>query len=617
MRNLLIVKNILISLITFAFALVFSCSVQTADLDANLDILVDQFGYRPLDRKVAVLVVPPETETVSSRQQIINLKVISIPSQQVVFSGPAQPWNDGAIHSQSGDRSLWFDFSQVQTPGTYLIEDDTTGKQSFEFEIDQNVYRKVLIAATRMFFYQRSGFPKKPPYADSRWTDDAAFLGPQQDTEARFVNEKDNAALERDMQGGWFDAGDTNKYVTFALEPIHQLLDAYTQSPAPWTDDFRIPESGNGIPDLLDEVKFELQWLQRMQDDDGGVFIKIGTIDYNSAEKPSLDRRPRFYGPKCSSSTIANSSMFAHAALVFSQVPELASESEDLGRLAESAWEWFNLNPKEIQCDTQEIKAGDADLTLEAQQNLAVSAAVYLFALTQKNQYRDYISSHYQNTLQMQGSSFWSVYESYVGDALLFYTTLENADVNVQDDILNKWIDLSQNSPELYGQRLNLDPYRAYMPDEQYHWGSNSIKSKLGNSNYDGLIYADHPDSAQDYLDRSLGHLHYLHGVNPLGIVYLTNMYDYDAEKSANSMYHEWFGDGVYEHALTSPNGPAPGYVTGGPNKNYTGPLPLGELPPMKAYVDSSKGKTHMWEITEPAIYYQSAYLKLLSKFCE
>ena len=130
-------------------------------------------------------------------------------------------------------------------------------------------------------------FLKKPPNAAPRWVDDAAFLGPGQDTEARFVNDKENSRLARDMRGGWFDAGDTNKYVTFASRPIHELLDAYSYNPTLWTDDFNIPESGNKIPDLLDEIWYEVQWLRRMQDDDGGIFIKLGTLDYKSAARPS------------------------------------------------------------------------------------------------------------------------------------------------------------------------------------------------------------------------------------------------------------------------------------------------------------------------------------------
>jgi hypothetical protein len=60
-------------------------------------------------------------------------------------------------------------------------------------------------------------------------------------------------------------------------------------------------------------------------------------------------------------------------------------------------------------------------------------------------------------------------------------------------------------------------------------------------------------------------------------------MYDYGAEYSANEMWHEWLGKGIYSNALTSPNGPAPGYITGGPNKDSTGSATLRQQPPMKA----------------------------------
>ncbi len=80
----------------------------------------------------------------------------------------------------------------------------------------------------------------------------------------------------RDLRGGWFDAGDTNKYVNNAGQTLHQLLAAYRERPEIWTDDLNIPESGNGRPDLIDEIIWELDWLKRMQQADGGVLIKVG-----------------------------------------------------------------------------------------------------------------------------------------------------------------------------------------------------------------------------------------------------------------------------------------------------------------------------------------------------
>jgi hypothetical protein len=601
-------------LVLFSFGIIFSSALCAASRPVPVpsSILVDQFGYRPQDAKIAVI---RGTNAAQVRRQAGHpFQVRNLNSQEVVYTAKATLWHQGNRHSQSGDFAAWFDFSTVTQPGTYAIVDAQSGEQSFAFEIATDIYRKLLVTATRMFFYQRSGFPKKTPYADARWQDDAAFLGPGQDTEARFVNDKQNASLARDLRGGWFDAGDTNKYVTFAATPVHQLLSAYTQAPAVWTDDFNIPESGNGLPDLIDEIRFELDWLQRMQDDDGGVFIKLGTLDYNSADKPSRDRRPRYYGPKCSSSTIAAAGMFAHAALVLGDFPELADEADALQKRAALAWRWFNTHPLATDCDTQEIKAGDADMEVDEQKGAGVTAAIYLFALTPRSEYTDYIRRHLDLTRPFY-DNVWSRYQPSEGDALLFYTRLPGADAALRDRILSRFQSQLDHSSDAYGLTADLDPYRAYMPDAQYSWGSNSVKANYGNTNYDAILYGRNLDQHQDYAERALASLHYLHGVNPIGMVYLSNLYDEGADYSANEMHHEWFGQGIYSNALSSPSGPAPGYLTGGPNKNYNGSDLLQGQPPMKAYLDTNDPQLKSWQLTEPAIYYQSAYLKLLSKF--
>lgn len=580
-------------------------------------IKVDQFGYRPQDHKVAVIVNPQlgfnQQDSFEPGQ---TYEVREVKTDKTVYSGSVEPWAEGKTDPQSGDKAWWFDFSEVQNQGDYYIYDPKNKERSFPFEIDDNVYRKVLVTATRMFFYQRSGFAKVPPFADPKWQDEAAFLGSGQDSSARYVYDKENPSLEKDMRGGWFDAGDTNKYVTFANSSVHQLLTAYSQNPSVWTDDFNIPESKNGIPDLIDEIKFELDWLKRMQDNDGGVFIKIGNIDHNAAEKPSLDRRPRYYGPKCSSATIATASMFAHAALVLQEFSPLKSYANDLNQRAIQAWKWYEQNPKKTDCDSQEIKSGDADRTEEEQIATGVVAGIYLFALDSDQKYTDYIKQHLNSTHPFSDDT-WSRYRPQEGDALLFYTQLPKADKELKNQILAQFQKMVEaNYSHAYGFQDNLDPYRAYMPDSQYHWGSNLVKANYGNTNYDVIFFNLDPAHQERYKIRALDHLHYFHGVNPLGLVYLTNMYDNGAEYSANEMYHEWLGKGVYDNAVTSKFGPAPGYLTGGSNKDYTGSIKkVITQPPMKAYVDTNAPyPVNSWEITEPGIYYQSSYLKLLSK---
>lgn len=617
MRKMRFLWTGLVGLASLCLVLAISALTSSNISIEQSPILIDQFGYLPSDQKIAVIRdAGPESSSTLPPTAAASSPAFSVrqtATGEIVYSARATPWQQGKTHSQSGDRAWLFDFSSVTAPGEYVVS-LSSGQQSAPFEISERVYRKVLVEAVRMFFYQRSGFAKQVPYADRRWQDSAAFLGPNQDTEARYVYEPDNAASARDMRGGWFDAGDTNKYVTYATAPVHQLLSAYTERPQAWTDDFRIPESGNGVPDVLDEVRFELDWLKRMQASDGGVYIKLGTLDFEWGERPSLDRRPRYYAPKCSSAAIAAAGMFAHGALVFQEIDSLKNDAEVLRERALQAWRWFESNTLDPDCDKLDVKAGDADRPIEQQVADAVASAAYLFALTSEEKYSAYIRDHLLVTRPFWDSA-WSRYEAYQGDSLLFYAQLENADADIKNRILERIKDLITDNVESYGEARELDPYGAFMPDDQYHWGSNSVKANYGNTNYDIVQYNFDAPKAETYRIRALDSLHYLHGVNPLGIVYLTNMYEAGAEASANEMYHEWFGQGIYRNALTSPNGPAPGYVTGGPNKNYSGSAPLNKALPMRAYLDSSDPKTQMWEITEPAIGYQSAYIKLLSKF--
>jgi hypothetical protein len=120
--------------------------------------------------------------------------------------------------------------------------------------------------------------------------------------------------------------------------------------------------------------------------------------------------------------------------------------------------------------------------------------------------------------------------------------------------------------------------------------------------------------------------VHYFHGVNPIGKVYLTNLYDSKADSSINEIYHSWFGDGtVYDNALTSPKGPPPGFVPGGanptyaPDPSYGGTIsPPQNNPAQKSYKDwNTSYPQNSWTISEIGIYTQAAYVRAVSKFVE
>jgi hypothetical protein len=572
-------------------------------------IAIDQFGYRPGDEKVAVLSDPVVGFDSQDRYQPgAVLEVREADSGTVAFSAAPQPWSHGALDATSGNRGWWLDFSELSRSGTYYIVDPERGIRSSRFKIAQDAYVGALRAATRALFYNRSGHAKQPPFADPRWSDKASYVGPGQDIEARAVDRKHDPHSARDLRGGWFDAGDTNKYVTFAADPVHQLLAAYRERPSIWPDDWAIPESGNGVPDLLDEVNWELAWLKRMQEPDGGVLIKVGLVADELMAPPSSDRRPRYYGPVCSSSTIGAAGMFAHAAVVFAGVAQLRPEGEELRRRALAAWAWFEGREIRTDCDTQEIKAGDADLDAGRQRGLAVVAAIYLFAATGEARFATYVTENFKSTGPFVDSA-WSRYRSSEGEALLYYAQRADSDPEARSAILTKKAREAAAIHDVYGTGLEGDLYRAYMSEPSYHWGSNRVRAQLGNTNHEMIDYGLERGRDTRFHRRAARLLHALHGVNPLGLAYLSSVGELGPERSVTQLFHAWFqGTGSI---------PAPGFLTGGPNKAYSGPLqpPAGQ-PPQKSYRDwNGVWPDRSWEVTEPSIGYQAAYIKLVSKF--
>lgn len=588
-------------------------------------IHVDQFGYTPRMSKVAVISNPQTGYNASESFSPGNTyQVIDNSTGTVVYTGAPTQWQSGSTHGMSGDAGWWFDFTSVSTPGTYYILDVSNNVRSDLFDINNNVYNEILKVACRAFYYNRCNIAKAAPYAESNWVDGNNFNNPGQDTDCIDLNDQSNASRRKDLSGGWWDAGDNNKYVTFAEQPVHELLSAYESYPDAFPDNWNIPESGNGISDIVDEVDWEITWLEKMQESDGKVIIKMGNIDYsdNDLSPPSLNTDNRYYGPTCSSSTMAFAGMIAHAAIVYDGISGLTSRVPSLTQAAEDAWDAviddFNADILDYDCDDGTIKAGDADRGYTDQKESALIAAVYLFELTGNNDYNQYVVDHIYDAEYMQ-IGWWGPFKSAINEALLRYTTLSGADQTTADLIINSITPHVQGDWDgFYGFNEN-DLYRAFAPDYMYHWGSNNTLAKLGTMNISAVDYNIDPANADDLIQKAEEMVHYFHGVNPQNIVYLSNMGNFGAEYSANEIYHFWFRDGsVYDNAQTSTYGPAPGFVAGGANKDYTISWlsPPANQPPMKAYKDwNTSNPEESWQITEPAIYYQSAYIRLLAKF--
>lgn len=263
---------------------------------------------------------------------------------QAVFTGaPILRGDDSVL---SGEEVYSCDFAALTTPGTYYLHAPGLGR-SHDFVIGKGAYTKAARTAARGLYYQRCGTALAPPAADPRWAHaechlaDAYIHASHLDSDL-YGGEVIGAAVA--MPGGWHDAGDYGRYVATAAVSLHTLFSAYELYPQKYHDGaWDIPESGNAIPDLLDEVKWELDWLRAMQSDsDGGVFHKVTTTDWADS-MPEDDLETLWISPKTTQATAQFAAVMAAASRHFElRMPDFAT-----GCLAqaEAAWSFLAAHP--------------------------------------------------------------------------------------------------------------------------------------------------------------------------------------------------------------------------------------------------------------------------------
>lgn len=597
-------------------------------------IVVDQFGYLPAYEKVAV-VRDPQTgyDAADSFAPGTVYEVVNASTNVVVHSGSLTAWKDGATDTASGDKAWHFDFSAVTAAGDYFIRDVQRDAKSATFKIGADVYVPVLRAAVRTFFYQRAGHAKLAQFAGAAWADGASHIGPGQDKNARLFSAPNDATKERDLSGGWYDAGDFNKYTSWTASYIIDLLHAYLENPGLWTDDYNIPESGNGVADLLDEVKWGLDFLCRMQEANGSVLSIVGVAH---ASPPSAASGASLYGPASTNATSASAAAYALGAKVFGTLPAFASYAADLRSRAERAWTWAGANPNvqfrnnDAGSNSQGLGAGQQETDDYGRFSSRMASAVYLFALTGNAVYGSYVEVNYTNTHLLQWG--WiSPYEPGLNQALMYYASLPGAN-GATASALRTTFSNGLSANHLWGAvNDKTDPYKAFIPD--YVWGSNAIKSHVGNVFAHAALYGIGSHTAAQSMGAASHYIHYLHGVNPLGKVYLSNMGSLGAENSVDQFYHTWFAHGSarWDSVKTSTHGPAPGFLVGGPNPSYNWengcpglhpgcgsqvPSPPFGQPAQKSYKDfNDSWPLNSWSVTENSNGYQTAYIRLLARF--
>ncbi|MEP1231572.1 MAG: glycoside hydrolase family 9 protein [Litorimonas sp.] len=618
-----------------------ACSAQ-AQPENIPPILVDQFGYLPKLEKRAII-RSPEIGRDAGRKfsPSSNYAVIDVKTGRAVYQGAPMSWKSGRVDDASGDKVWVFDFSGVSTPGRYVIRDVDRRVNSYPFEIRSDIYTPVLKAAFKTFYLQRAGFEKRAPFAPTGFSDKASHLARGQDTQARLFLRKSDNSTTRDLRGGWYDAGDYNQYTSWTAEYITSLLNSYLENPNVWTDDFGIPESGNGVPDILDEVTWGLDWLERMQNPDGSMLSILGR---DSASPPSSAKGASYYGPANSSATVASAGAFALAAKVYQTQGSSRSASLKYERRARQAWAWAKKYPRVVfknndaASNSEGLGAGQQEVEAQRYAKKRLIAASYLFAATGETDFANVVERAYGAVNPMSADSP-NGFEGDMAFALLYFARQANVKAQFRNRILR---DYGQNILGAYNALPAVvnqeDAYGAYT--DGYWWGSNGVKARRGSVFTQAALANVGRQPKAAYLNAASHYLHYLHGVNPNGKVYLSNMEGLGAENSVNTFFHAWFKDGSrdYDDTRSSRYGPAPGFLVGGPNDGYEvdsccargtcgsrennqlcrAPIAqsLINQPPAKSYVDFNEGwPVNSWAVTENSNSYQVAYIRLLSKF--
>lgn len=529
------------------------------------EIYVNQAGYRPDSAKVAAM--PFEC----GEFEITD-------GENTVFRGKAE--NRG-FDVNSGE-NLWIaDFSEFRNCGKYRI--NVNEKKSAEFIISDNVYNPVLTDLLRAFYYLRcgSGLDEKNAGVYKH--------GPCHNGKAIFLEDREIVA---DVSGGWHDAGDYGRYVTAGACAIAHLLYAYRLFPNLKKINLNIPESGNGIPDILNECRWELEWIMKMQREDGGVYHKVTTLMHAPFVMPEEDNEQLYLFAVSSMAVADTAAICALASAVYA--PYDKAFSEKLRTAAIRSYEWLERTPDFIGFSNPEGCNTGGYGEWEDRSNRCWAAAE-MFALTGNEKYHEDFKGLLNERFYRTGLGYGDV----GGLAALSYILYEgNKDESVDRMLKNNYIWDAQRLKKIADEC----GYGVAMSEENYHWGSSMDAMKHGMV----FVIADYVTGEKHFSSYAQRLCDYILGYNALGISYVTGTGEYRCNYPHLRPAH---ADGIEECI--------PGMVSGGPNRTPNDPdaralIPEG-TPPMKCFADD----VGCYSLNEITIYWNSPAVFLFGYMCE
>lgn len=520
MRPLLALPLLLLLLAGSAAAAPASAPVPTVRLN--------QLGYLPQANKLAL--VPAGAGS--------TFEVLANDGGRVVLRGELGP---AASWAPAGDTVRVADFSAVHLPGNYRIR--VPGQPlSDVFAIRPAAYREAGKAALKAFYYNRSGTALAARHA-------GAYARPAGHPDDRVLVHASAASATRPAgtviaaAKGWYDAGDYNKYIASSAISTYTLLAAYEHFPA-WFGglDLNIPESGDAVPDIVDEAMWNLEWMLAMQDpEDGGVYHKLSNLRFDAMVQPhEAMREPRYVVAKSTSAALGFAATMATASRVLAAYDQRwPGLSARMLLAAERAWAWAQAHLNVLFKNPADVLTGEyGDARVDDE---LAWAAAELYITTGKDSYYqamapETVSATVPAWDDVRGLAWMSLAHhrtrlSPIADQALIASRIDGLAAR----LASEW---------------RSSGYRVGMKGAEFVWGSNAVMLNGAMM----LVQAYRLNGRRDYLDAAQSGLDYVFGRNALGLSFVTG---FGARTPRHPHHRPSLGDKVMA--------PVPGFVVGGP----------------------------------------------------
>jgi len=306
-----------------------------------------QYDSRIRLNTVGFLPDAPKQATVAASGN--NFAVVRVSDGTKVLSGHAAK-SLQTDATDTNEKVQIFDFSKLTEPGQYRLEIDGVGS-SVPFTISKDVWVVPSDVVTRAMYLWRCGTEVKTTWNGTTYHHAPCHL---EDGWLDYVGE---GHVKHPSTGGWHDAGDSNKYVVNAGVSVGLMLKAWEHFPKHVaTDKLGIPESGNGIPDLLDEVRWEIKWLLTMQTETGAVYHKVSAQNFKYWGPSENDDSPRYFTSWSTIATADFTAMMAEAARAWR--PYDAAFADLCLAAAKKSWAVLVATRQPVESDQSAFKTG-------------------------------------------------------------------------------------------------------------------------------------------------------------------------------------------------------------------------------------------------------------------